>query len=309
MQHPRQIRIATRSSPLALAQTRIVVEQLERAAKQLAYHFEIQVLPVVTTGDKLLDHPLSEVGGKGLFTKELETSLLESHADIAVHSLKDMPTLLPEGLMIGAVLEREDPRDALISSYADIAALPQGSVVGTSSLRRAALVTSIRPDISIIAFRGNVQTRLEKLKQGKAAATLLAMAGLKRLGLEATVTATALDPAHFTPAVGQGVIAIECRTDDAAIRELLSHIHHTPTHIAVESERALLAELDGSCRTPIGGYATVQGDRMHLHAFVATLDGSRHWRTERSGSQSDAARMGEDAGKELKKSAGSAVFS
>jgi hydroxymethylbilane synthase len=308
MQYPAHIRIATRSSKLALAQAYLVRDALSKAAQVQGFDLLCEIIPMQTSGDKNLDHPLSEIGGKGLFTKELETSLLTKTTDIAVHSLKDMPTQLPEGLILGAVLEREDPSDVLVSDYPSLEALPNLATVGTSSLRRAALVKSVRPDLNIIPFRGNVNTRLEKIRARTADATLLALAGLKRLGLESHASCI-LDPAVFTPAVGQGVICIECREGDAVTMALLQHIHHAQTQYAVDAERSLLRVLDGSCRTPIGGYASLSQNTLTLRGFVATLDGSTYWRTERIGSADDAVRMGEDAGRELKARAGSAVFS
>lgn len=305
MQYPSHIRIATRASQLALKQAEMVKAALMEAAAKAGFALTVDIVSMMTTGDKVLEHPLSDIGGKGLFTKELEESLLGKHTDIAVHSMKDMPTELPKGLTIGCILEREDPRDALISSaYDSLEALPDNPVIGTSSLRRSTLVKLMRPDASIVAFRGNVPTRLEKVSKQLVHASLLAIAGLKRLGLESHAR-TVLDPSLFTPAVGQGAICVECREGDNPVLNLLALIHHIPTHQAVTAERALLATLDGSCRTPIGGYAQHTGNSLTLHAFLALPDGSKSWRTTRTGSVTDAETMGRDAGIELKHKAAS----
>lgn len=301
------VRIGTRGSRLALAQTEEVKRRLLATHPGLrADDIEIEIIS--TRGDRVLDRPLSEIGGKGLFTEEIEAGLLDGSIDLAVHSLKDMPTRLPDGLMLGAVLEREDPRDAFISLTASsLADLPAGAVVGTASLRRQAQVKALRPDLEVITFRGNVETRLRKLEAGEVDATLLALAGLKRLGLADRVTAV-LDPAVMLPAVSQGAITIETRVDDPRVRELLAPLNHRPTEIAVTAERALLATLEGSCRTPIAAHATVHGDQMTLVARLLSADGAEMFETRRDGHVHDAAALGADAGAELKARAGDDFF-
>jgi len=291
------IRIGTRGSPLALAQAR-----LTRAAL-LAHGWRedaVEIVTIRTSGDRIQDRPLSEAGGKGLFTKEIEEALLAGTIDLAVHSAKDMPTVLPEGLMLAACLPREDVRDAFISrKAASLRELPQGAVVGTASLRRQAQVRRLRPDLSTVVLRGNVETRLRKLDAGEVDATLLALAGLRRLGLVDHVTAL-LDIDEFLPAVGQGAVTIEARTDDARMRALLSEIDHADTSVALACERAFLAVLDGSCRTPIAGHATLQGDTLSFRGMILRPDGSEAFETSRSGSRKDAVALGADAGAELK---------
>jgi hydroxymethylbilane synthase len=298
------LRIGTRGSPLALAQARAVARLL--ASKFSPDRITLQVIR--TTGDMIRDRPLAEAGGKGLFTKEIDEALLAGSIDLAVHSAKDMPTLLPAGLHIAAVLPREDARDAFISrkahSLKDMAA---GATVGTSSLRRQALVRQLRPDLVVVNLRGNVETRLRKLDEGTADATLLAMAGLKRLGLTEAATAV-LEVDEFLPAVGQGVITIAARSDDARVSGLLASLTHAPTADALTAERTFLAVLDGSCRTPIAGHAVVNVDVLHFRGLVARPDGSTVLQTERRGLAKEAARIGADAGRELKKRAGSTFF-
>ena len=292
------IRIGTRGSPLALAQAR-----LARAALAAAHGWHedaIEIVTIRTSGDRIQDRPLSEVGGKGLFTKEIEEALLGRAIDLAVHSAKDMPTVLPDGLMLAACLPREDVRDAFISrKAASLRELPQGAVVGTASLRRQAQVKRLRPDLSTIVLRGNVETRLRKLDAGEVDATLLALAGLRRLGLTDHVTAL-LDIDTFLPAVGQGAVTIEVHIDDARTRDLLAKIDHADTSVALACERAFLAVLDGSCRTPIAGHATLQGDNLRFRGMILRPDGSEAFETSRSGSRKDAVALGADAGAELK---------
>jgi hydroxymethylbilane synthase len=243
------LRIGTRGSPLALAQAHMTRAAL--AAAQGVAEDAIEIVTIRTSGDRIQDRPLAEAGGKGLFTKEIEEALLAGIVDLAVHSAKDMPTVLPGGLMLAACLPREDVRDAFISRGApSLRELPQAAVVGTASLRRQAMVKRLRPDVSVVPLRGNVETRIRKLEAGEVDATLLALAGLKRLGLADKATAL-LDVQEFLPAVGQGAITIEARSDDARIRELLARIDHADTSTALACERAFLAVLDGSCRTPI----------------------------------------------------------
>ncbi|MFN3348916.1 hydroxymethylbilane synthase [Pseudorhodoplanes sp.] len=300
------LRIGTRGSPLALAQAYTVRQRL--AAAHGCRADEIAIRIIKTTGDQILDRPLSEAGGKGLFTKEIEEALLAHKIDIAVHSSKDMPTLLPDGLALVAYLEREDVRDVFISrKAATLADLPHGAVVGSASLRRQALVKRLRPDLRVETFRGNVQTRLRKLDEGEADATMLALAGLKRLGLEREATAI-LPLDDFPPAVGQGAIGIEARMDDTRTLDLLAPIAHRATRIALETERAFLAALDGSCRTPIAGHAIVDGDVLRFQGMILRPDGSEVFETARQGAVADADRLGADAGRELKARGGPDFF-
>jgi hydroxymethylbilane synthase len=301
------LRLGTRGSPLALTQARMVREAL---AKAHGFDPERIVLEVIrTSGDRIQDRPLADVGGKGLFTKEIEEALTASAIDVAVHSSKDMPTVLPKGLMLSAFMEREDPRDVFISRKArSIAELPRGATVGTASLRRQAMVKRQRPDLAIVPLRGNVETRLRKLDEGVADATLLALAGLKRLGLAETATAI-LDVNEFLPAVGQGAIGIETRADDSRTREMLGPINHADTFSALAAERAFLAVLDGSCRTPIGGHATISGGRLRFRGMIVKPDGSEAFEATREGDRRDAEKLGADAGGELKSRASPDFFS
>jgi hydroxymethylbilane synthase len=299
-------RIGTRGSPLALAQAHMVQAHLAAAHGVPKEAVEIHVIK--TTGDAIQDRPLSEVGGKGLFTKEIEQALLDNEIDLAVHSSKDMVTVLPPGLVLAACLEREDPRDALVSLKAkSIAELPQGATMGSASLRRQAQIKLMRPDINVVSLRGNVGTRLQKLSDGVADATILALAGLKRLGLADKATAI-LDPQQFLPAVGQGAIGIEIRDSDAATRKCVNAINHAATLTCVIAERAFLAVLDGSCKTPIAGHATLDGGTLSFRGLIAKPDGSAFFETSRKGSAADAARLGADAGNELKQRGGSDFF-
>ncbi|MBC8790485.1 MAG: hydroxymethylbilane synthase [Tagaea sp. CACIAM 22H2] len=300
------LRIGTRGSPLALWQAHETKRLLTEAFPAIVVEIRIYK----TTGDRIQDRNLSEAGGKGLFTKEIEEALLARDIDLAVHSMKDVPTYLPDGLGIVAILKREDPRDALIAreSAKTLATLPQGCVVGTSSLRRAAQLRAKRPDIRIVEFRGNVDTRLEKLNNGVADATFLALAGLKRLG-KASVVSAILEPAEMLPAVAQGAVGIECRLDDARTRECLAAIDHADTHIAVRAERGLLERLDGSCRTPIGALAILDGKGgLRLDGLVVRPDGTGLLTTFREGRIADAEALGRDAGEELKHRAGPGYF-
>jgi hydroxymethylbilane synthase len=268
----------------------------------------IAIEAIRTTGDLVRDRPLAEIGGKGLFTKEIEEALAAGAIDIAVHSAKDMPTVLPPGLVIAAVLPREDARDVFISRRSKVLLdLPPGATVGTASLRRQALVKRARPDLVVTSFRGNVETRLRKLEEGVVDATLLALAGLRRLGL-ADVATEFLPTDRFVPAVGQGIVAIEAREDDAATRALLATIDHAESMAALVAERAFLRVLDGSCRTPIGGHATVAGGRLRFRGLIARPDGSEVFETMREAAVGDAAAIGDDAGRELKHRAGANFF-
>jgi hydroxymethylbilane synthase len=300
------LRIGTRGSPLALAQASLVRARLAAAHGVAAERIEMKVIR--TTGDAIRDRPLAEVGGKGLFTKEIEEALLAGDIDIAVHSAKDMPTVLPAGLSIAAVLPREDPRDAFISrKAATLRALPVGAIVGTASLRRQALVKRARPDLTVVNFRGNVETRLRKLEEGVVDATLLALAGLNRLGLAEAATAI-LPIDEFLPAVGQGIVALEARDDDARTLTLIEPINAPEDATALAAERAFLAVLDGSCRTPIGGHAEVDGGRLRFRGLIARPDGSESFVAVREGAAADAAELGVDAGRELKHRASAGFF-
>ena len=305
-QAPAILRIGTRGSPLALAQAGMVRDALAKAHGFAPERIELQVIR--TTGDRIQDRPLAEAGGKGLFAKEIEEALLDRRIDLAVHSSKDMPTFLPDGLVLTAFLQREDARDAFVSRKArTLAELPRGAVVGTSSPRRQALVRRMRPDLAVVDLRGNVETRLRKLDEGAADATLLALAGLKRLGL-ADAAATVFELDEFLPAVGQGAIGIETRADDAKTRALLRPIDDPDTATALRCERAFLAALDGSCRTPIAGHATVAHGRVSFRGMIVKPDGSEAFETAGSAPVSDAERLGDDAGRELKGRAGPDFF-
>lgn len=308
MQVTPPIRIGTRGSPLALAQAHEVRAKLMAAHSRKESDFEIVVIK--TTGDKILDRPLSEVGGKGLFTKELEDALLAREIDLAVHSMKDMQTLLPEGLAIGAVLEREDVRDAFISlKYSSLDEMPAGAVVGTSSLRRQAQVKRLRPDLEVVGFRGNVQTRLKKLEDGVADATFLAVAGLKRLGRADRITQK-VPVAQMLPAVAQAAIGIEIRSGDEKTAALLAPLNHAKTATCVTTERAYLKRLEGSCRTPIGGLAQIdENGRLIFKGEILTPDGGVVHIVERIGDIADAEAIGDAAAQDLLGRAGSGFFS
>ena len=304
---PSTLRLGTRGSPLALAQARMVRQALATANGVDAEQIEITVIR--TSGDRIHDRPVSEAGGKGLFTKEIEEALIAGSIDFAVHSSKDMPTVLPGGLVLSAFMEREDPRDVFISRKAkSIAELPQGATIGTASLRRQAIMKRQRPDLQVVPLRGNVETRLRKLDEGVADATLLALAGLKRLGLVEAATAV-LDVDVFLPAVGQGAIGIETRADDAHTRQMLAPIGHADTAHALACERAFLAVLDGSCRTPIAGHAVLTDGVIHLRGLIAKPDGSQLIATERRGGFADAEALGRDAGHELLRRGGPGFLS
>lgn len=299
-------RIGTRGSPLALAQASETRARLMAAHELPEEAFEIVVLS--TKGDRVTDRPLSEIGGKGLFTEELEEQLSDGRLDLAVHSSKDMPTVLPDGLGLVAFLEREDVRDAFIGRTAPrLEDLPLNAVVGSASLRRQALIRRLRPDISVITFRGQVETRLRKLGEGQADATLLAHAGLKRLGNTEVITEL-LDPESFPPAPGQGAICIEARLNDERIAELLAPINHPATQAALLCERAFLGALDGSCRTPIAGLATIVGSQLSLYGMILTPDGTVWHDIRTEGPVGDASVLGAEAGAEVRGRAGSSFF-
>jgi hydroxymethylbilane synthase len=287
-------------------QARTVRERLAAALGRPADTIELKIIR--TTGDTIVDRPLAEEGGKGLFTKEIEEALIRGDIDLAVHSAKDMPTFLPKGLMLAACLEREDPRDVFISAKAKtIAALPQGAKVGTASLRRQAIMKRARPDLEVAPLRGNVETRLRKLDGGEADAIILALAGLRRLGLEGRATRI-MSADEFLPAAGQGAIAIETREDDAATRALLAKIDHADTSTAVAAERAFLAVLDGSCKTPIGAHAIIEDETVRFRGLIARPDGSTAHDIAATGARSDAVKIGESCARELKQRAGANFF-
>lgn len=302
------IRLGTRGSPLALIQTDMVKAALMAAFDELKEPGALEVVIISTTGDQVADRPLADIGGKGLFCKEIEMALFDGRIDCGVHSMKDMPTWLPEGLLIAAMLPRADPRDVLISRKADsIKNLPEGAVVGTASLRRQAQILAKRPDLKVINFRGSVGTRLNKLDAGEVDATMLAKAGIDRLALE-NVPMAVLSPEEMLPAVGQGVVGIECRGDDDELLTLLNQINHDLTGACVHAERAMLDVLDGSCHTPIGAYALLGESQLHLRGLVARADGSECFETERFGSIDDAIKLGRDAGEELRARGGAELF-
>lgn len=300
------LKIGTRGSPLALAQAHETQARLMEAHGMPAEAFEVVVIS--TSGDRIQDRPLSEAGGKGLFTKEIEEALLAGTIDIAVHSSKDMPTVLPDGLELSAFLPREDARDAFIGKAVKrIVDLPQGAKVGSSSLRRQALIRRMRPDLDVVMFRGNVQTRLRKLEEGVAEGTILAYAGLKRLGLGHGVTdLMPLDA--FPPAPGQGAIGIETRIGDSEVEKMLVAIHDVPTGQALACERAFLAALDGSCRTPIAGYATISGGRLVFAGLIISPDGTQSHEVKAEGLALDAADIGTDAARMVRVKAGETFF-
>lgn len=301
-----RLRIGTRGSPLALTQSRQVASLLAAAHDLPADAVEIVIIK--TSGDAIVDRSLAEFGGKGLFTLEIEDALKAGRIDIAVHSAKDLPTDLPDGLAVRATLPRADVRDAFLSPIAaDLQSLPAGAVLGTSSLRRRALSLMVRPDLKVVEFRGNVATRLKKLEDGVADATMLALAGLQRLGIEESATSL-VEIEAFLPAVGQGAIAVEARLDDDRVGELLAPVNDPSTFVCLEAERAFLAALDGSCRTPIGGLAELEGDQLRFRGIIVTPDGRTHHRTARAGGVADAVVLGRDAGEELASRGGPDFF-
>lgn len=291
------LRIGTRGSPLALVQAEAV--RLALAAAEGVDPAAIEIVPMRTTGDLSRDRPFSESGGKGIFTKEIDEALLSGRVDVAVHSAKDVQTVLPEGVAIGASPLRADPRDALLSrGRLSLDELPLGARLGTASVRRQALALRLRPDLKISLLRGNVQTRMDKMNAGECDATILAKAGLDRLGLSAHAT-EALDPRRFPPAVAQGIIAIEMRVNDERTAAVLARIDHAETSAALRTERAFLLALDGSCRTPIAGHASVSDGIIHFTGLVIAPDGVSFAEVARSGNVADAEALGRDAGLDL----------
>lgn len=292
---PSQLVIASRESLLAMWQARYIQTKTRALYPELA----VSILGMTTTGDQILDTPLAKIGGKGLFVKELEVAMAEGRADIAVHSMKDVPMNLPEGFILAAIGEREDPRDALVSNeYTSLAELPVGAVVGTSSLRRQALLKAHYPHLVIAPLRGNVQTRLRKLDEGQYAAIVLAAAGLKRLDLGARIACT-LEPSESLPAAGQGAIGIECLADRADLLELMAPLNHPDTAACVSAERALSRRLAGSCQTPLGAYAQILNGQLSLTGFVADLEGTRFVQANLTGSPRDAEKIGIALAEEL----------
>ncbi|EGI72623.1 porphobilinogen deaminase [Pseudoalteromonas distincta] len=289
------VRIATRKSALALWQAEFVKAELER------FHADVRVelVPMSTQGDIILDTPLAKIGGKGLFVKELEQAMLDGRADIAVHSMKDVPVEFPQGLALHTICEREDPRDAFVSNnFANLSALPQGAIVGTSSLRRQCQIKALRPDLDIRDLRGNVNTRLGKLDDGQYDAIILAAAGLIRLEMESRI-ADYIEPEVSLPANGQGAVGIECRIDDEVTKALLAPLEHTQTRIRVNAERSMNRYLEGGCQVPIGAYALVDGEQVHLRGLVGAVDGSEILRDEVTGHVNDAEKIGIELAKKL----------
>ena len=294
----RQLKLGTRGSPLALFQANLVARLLREAHPDLA----VEICTVKTSGDRIQDRPLADVGGKGLFTKEIERGLLDDDLDIAVHSMKDMETFLPDGLDIVAVLPREDPRDAFLSrDGASLDDMPAGARIGTASVRRQAQILHRRPDLAVVPFRGNVETRLRKLGEGEADATLLAYAGLKRLEREDVITGV-FDTDVMLPAAAQGAIGVEARADDTAVLDLLAALDDSTASLCIAAERAVLAALDGSCRTPIGAFATLDAgsDTVSLQGLVARPDGSELHRLSDAAPAAEAVAMATELGNRLR---------
>jgi hydroxymethylbilane synthase len=293
---------------MALRQTNLVRDRLIAFHPELAAAGAVEITTILTTGDRVQDRRLAEIGGKGLFTKEIEEALLAGQIDLAVHSLKDMETWLPSGLEIACVLPRDDPRDALVANRASngstsLSTLPKGVRIGTASLRRQAQLLLQRPDLIVGPIRGNVNTRLRKLEEGEFDAVVLAVCGLERLG-RLDLATEILPPEIMLPAVGQGVLAIECRADDDAVRAFLRSVHDPDTAACAAAERAMLAALDGSCRTPIAGFAKLDDNRLTIEGLVLNPDGSGAIRSRRAGDMGDAAALGTELGQELRRRAG-----
>ena len=298
------LRIATRKSPLALWQA----EEVSRLLRKFHPNLEIELVTMTTQGDKILDTPLAKIGGKGLFVKELEIGMLEGNADIAVHSMKDVPMAFPEGLHLSVVLEREDPTDAFVSNtVASLADLPLNAKVGTCSLRRQTQLKEARPDIEILDLRGNVNTRLAKLDNGDYDAIILASAGLKRLGFEDRIK-EGISSDISLPAIGQGAIGIECRSDDTYMNELLAPLNHPETALRVSAERAQNSRLNGGCQVPIGGFAELIGDKIRLRGLIGFPDGSKIFRSEKEGSHDEAEVLGVAVAEDLLAQGGDKVL-
>ena len=298
------LKIGTRQSLLALWQSNHIAACLRKKYPEC----EVVLKKIVTKGDRILDVPLAQIGGKGLFTKEIEEDLLSGEVDLAVHSLKDMPTVLPEGLCLTAITERANVGDAFVSNkYNSFAELPLGAVVGTSSLRRKAQLLAARPDLTIRDLRGNVDTRLRKLDEGLSDAVILAAAGLERLGHGDRIK-DVIPSGVCLPAVGQGALAIECRTDDAEVRQMLDFLNDMPTVHATNAERAFLGLLEGGCQVPIGVHADVEGDKIKIEAIIAALDGSTVLRDTIEGTATDAVALGQELGKKMLANGGQEIL-
>lgn len=298
------LKIGTRQSLLALWQSNHIAACLRKQYPEC----EVVLKKIVTKGDRILDVPLAQIGGKGLFTKEIEEDLLSGEVDLAVHSLKDMPTVLPEGLCLTAITERANVGDAFVSNkYDSFAELPLGAVVGTSSLRRKAQLLAARPDLTIRDLRGNVDTRLRKLDEGLYDAVILAAAGLERLGHSDRIKAV-IPSSVCLPAVGQGALAIECRTDDAEVRQMLDFLNDMPTVHATNAERAFLGLLEGGCQVPIGVHADVEGEKIKIEAIIAALDGSTVLRDTIEGAADDAVALGQELGRKMLANGGQAIL-
>ncbi|RDJ26825.1 hydroxymethylbilane synthase [Bosea caraganae] len=301
---PDRLRIGTRGSDMALAQTHLVRDRLKAAWPELTEPGRIEIVVINTIADRVLDRPLSAIGGKGLFTKELEQALLDGRIDLAVHSMKDVETWLPDGLEIACILPRDDPREAFLSHKAKrLADLPAGSSVGTSSLRRAAQILEMRPDLRIAPLRGNANTRLRKLGEGECDATLLALCGLRRLGM-AEIAQEIISTAEMLPSVAQGALGIECRSADSALIDLLTPLRCVTSTQRVQAERALLEALDGSCRTPVAALAEIEHGRLSLSGLLFTPDGLKRWSATGEGAPADAHAIGFAAGQALREAAG-----
>jgi len=300
---PKQLRIGTRASQLALWQANWVKSELEKRYPGM----EVTLTKIKTIGDKILDVPLAQVGGKGLFVKEIEEAMLRGEIDIAVHSMKDVPTDFPEGLGLHCITEREDPRDAVISRNVRFGELPQGARIGTSALRRQAQLLKVRPDLQMVIIRGNVETRIRKLEDDNLDAVILAAAGLKRLGFTEKV-AEYLDTDLSIPAIGQGALGIECRLDDAVITETIDFFNHPDTSYAVRAERALLKRCEGGCQVPIAAHGTVSGGVLRLVGFIAAVDGRRSVRGEVSGPVAECEKLGIQLADQLLGEGGKAIL-
>lgn len=304
MNNKNQITIASRNSPLALVQTEIIKQHLLTLYPDLT----INILGMTTAGDRLLSQPLATIGGKGLFVKELEQAIMDGRADIAVHSTKDMPVVLPDGLSIAAFYKRDDPRDTFVSNdYKTLFDLPPNAIVGTSSLRRQCVIKHLRPDIDLKILRGNIQTRLKKLDNGEYSAIILAAAGLERTALTERAS-DYFDPEIFTPAATQGIMCIECRTDDIATQQLLKPLHHEPTAICAVAERALNLHLQGGCQVPIGAYATLINNQLHLRGLVGSVDGKTVLRAAATGQADEAEQIGIAVAEKLLKAGAATIL-
>jgi hydroxymethylbilane synthase len=300
---PSPLRIGTRGSPMALSQTEQVRDRLLAAHPELTAPGMVEIVTIRTTGDRVQDRRLAEIGGKGLFSKEIDEALLDRRVDLAVHSLKDLETWLPDGVEIACILPRDDPRDAFLSRTApSFAALPQGAVIGTASLRRQAQLLRRRPDLKVVPIRGNANTRIRKLEAGEVDATLLALCGLQRIGLADRATEI-LSCEIMLPAVGQGALAVECRAGDESVRQLLAPLHDPLSAACAAAERAMLAVLDGSCHTPIAALAEISGDRLAIEGRLLTADGSGEIRLRRAGGIAEADAIGSALGADLRRDA------